>query len=81
MDDTWFTHMNSIKTFHYPICDDREHVKPGNYVIVPKRMQHMIVLAMLAAEQTFKIGKTAEIVKHSLGKMPKICDTRYEGWK
>ncbi len=29
MDDQWWTHMNSIKTFHYPICDDREHVKPG----------------------------------------------------
>ncbi len=76
MDDQWWTHMNSIKTFHYPICDDREHEKPGNYIIVLKRMQHMVVLAMLAAEETFKIGKVSEIVKQSLGKMPVICDCK-----
>ncbi len=76
MEDTWWTHMNSIKTFHYPICEQREFVPPGNYIVVPKRMQHVIVLAMLAADQALKIGKLTEIVKHSIGKMPKMCDLK-----
>ncbi len=77
-DDTWFTHMNSIKTFHYPICDKAEFIGTGNFYIAPKRMQHMVVLAMLAAEETFKIGQTKDVLKRSMGHAPVICDMKYD---
>jgi hypothetical protein len=41
-------------------------------------MQHMVVLALHAAEQTFMIGQEIEIEKHSMGYMPNMCDIKLE---
>lgn len=72
MEDNWWTHMNGIKTFHYPVCKNSEQVNQ-NIIVSARRLQVVVCFALLSADMTFALGEKSAIAEHCLGRKPDIC--------
>lgn len=73
MEDSWWTHLNTIKTFHYPVCNESE-MKNGDIIVSTRRLQVVVCFALLSADMAFLLGEKSHIVRHCLGRSPKICE-------